>query len=138
MLKLALDLSTYSRIRHNKTIFSGLTKIFSLFKRFIKTPAEKELLEAQTDKIKNEIIIGALETIAKERSLKLESLQKAIELFEAIGYTEDKRKKLVGPKIEKLIETSNALDTLDNLVKKGVILNLEIMENEADKWSEER
>ncbi len=116
----------------NNIILSGSKVVFNLFKRFIKTPEERRLLNAQTDDIKNDDILKVIKRIAKDRTIELEILKSAINMFERIGYTKDEIKELVGPNIEKLVESCNDIENLNKLAQKGVVLKLDIKVNKDD------
>ncbi len=124
----------------NKVSLKGLSGILNKIAQRLKTPEERKLIDAQAkteeskaNQIKQESFVRCLKDISKKHSLDLGNIQKAIGLYKSIGFSEDKIQKIIGPKIDKLLETCKDLDTLKQLVNDDVILNAEVRQIEPPK-----
>jgi len=124
-------------MRENKISLKGIYDLLKRFTSWLKTPEERELFASQAKKeeskaikIKTEAIVNALKEIVVTKSLELENLNKTIELYEKLGYSEEKIQKLVGSKLERLSQIHEDLKILGQFVDSGIILDARVRQDE--------
>ena len=128
----------------NKVSLRGLDDILKPLTSWLKTPEERQLYSAEAEekialagKIKSEAITGALNELAKTKSLELENLHKVVDLYKAMGRTEEEIQTLLDRELERILETCNALTTLKELKRNGVILDTKVRQIEPPSKPED-
>ena len=128
----------------NKVSLKGLDDILKLLTSWLKTPEERNLYSAKAEekialagKIKSKAITGALQELAKAKSLELENLHQMVDLYTAVGRSEKEIQALLDRELEWILETYNAVTTLKELTRNGVILNTKVRQIEPPSKPED-
>jgi hypothetical protein len=119
-----------------KLVLKGIEIVLKNISPYLKTDEEKNLFDAQTDKVKADSIStlsksfsDSIKTLAEARALDMGTLNQSLKLYKDVGYTEDEIKERIGPQMDKLLETYEDLNNLKNLVVHGQILKVTVREN---------
>ena len=104
-----------------KVVLNGFYKVVRFFAKWLKTP--EDVVKTSTA-VENEHA-EALKKIAEKKSLDVNRLTEAYELFVKMGYRKKKIKEILGPNLEKLVEVYEDLRILEDLKNRGVLLKAE-------------
>lgn len=113
----------------NKVSLKGVDDILQLFTAWLKTPEERM-------KIGLEGISGAVKEFAEANTIDIQNLERLVELHKSLGRSDDEIRELLDNKLEQVLESCNAIATLEKLKMKGIPLNVKVRKIEPPKGAE--
>ena len=121
----------------NKVSLRGLDPILKRLTSWLLTPEERERYSAeaeeriaQAEKTKSETTTNALQKLAETKALELEILHEVVDFYKAAGRSEEEIQAFLNQELERILETYNAVTTLKELARNGVILDTKVRQIE--------
>jgi len=131
-------------MNENKVSLKGSDDILKLLTSWLKTPEERKLYSAEAEekivqagKTKSETITSALKELAKTKSLEIAILHQVVDLYKAVGRSKKEIRALLDRELERILETYNAVTTLKELARNGVILDIKVRQIEPPSKPED-
>ena len=119
-----------------KIILKGLDTIVNNLFPLLNIPAESTAGDAQPQKTQNDTVTPISQAIsdsavslAKMQSLNIETLKKALDLYQRCGYSQEEVKELLDTKLDMLLETYEDLVNIKDLINRGIITDAVVRNN---------